>query len=392
MPAPPRASTRDDRLHRGGPGRERHPTSTSPRRLRPRACGPPDGNGCDQRDRRARPGHGSPVASTPSDDPRCTVVVPGGTSTTRTHGGTGSTSRAGRGRAPPVQIDFHLVPPLVLGLGSTGPLVVDGPGRRERPPLRPRRAAGVSFFMAPPTRTSRIRGPVPPGSRRDADTCSDVLRASAFIAIAGTAFCRISTTPDRGAIDRVLLGRPSGKGTPGDGVGARRVRSAPDAGRASPRRGRFWLAALRRTNPRGIRMLGVKQSGDAYLGDQPRAPEHPHAHPPCAAPWLVRVGDGPPPPPSAGCCATGTTWRRPSPTRSTRAALGSDGLRVWVQRPRQPERRGRVGSCEHDAELLAFGRRLRPDPAPAPPPPGRTRTLSPPPPRGPRATAASGRS
>ncbi|MBD5382109.1 hypothetical protein ACR8AM_12260 [Clavibacter sepedonicus] len=100
-----------------------------------------------------------------------------------------------------------------------------------------------------------------------------------------------------------------------------------------------------------------KQSGDATGAITP-VPEHPHAHPVRGA-WLVRVGDGP---------ALGWVLRHradlaaPFSYEVYACGLGSDGLRVWVQR-RESLNAAVAWVMQHDAELLAYGRRLRPDPA-----------------------------
>ena len=107
--------------------------------------------------------------------------------------------------------------------------------------------------------------------------------------------------------------------------------------------------------PEGIRMWS-KQSGDATGAISP-VPEHPHAHPVRGA-WLVRVGDGP---------ALGWVLRQRSDLAAPfsfevyACGLGSDGLRVWVQR-RESLNAAVAWVMQHDAELLAFARRLRPDP------------------------------
>ncbi|AWF98940.1 hypothetical protein [Clavibacter michiganensis] len=109
-------------------------------------------------------------------------------------------------------------------------------------------------------------------------------------------------------------------------------------------------------DPEGIRMWS-KQSGDATGAISP-VPEHPHAYPVRGA-WLVRVGDGP---------ALGWVLRHrddlaaPFTFEVYACGLGSDGLRVWVQR-RESLNAAVAWVMQHDAELLAFGRRLRPDPA-----------------------------
>ncbi|MGJ1767337.1 hypothetical protein [Clavibacter sp.] len=109
-------------------------------------------------------------------------------------------------------------------------------------------------------------------------------------------------------------------------------------------------------DPEGIRMWS-KQSGDATGAITP-VPEHPHAHPVRGA-WLVRVGDGP---------ALGWVLRHradlaaPFSYEVYACGLGSDGLRVWVQR-RESLNAAVAWVMQHDAELLAYGRRLRPDPA-----------------------------
>ncbi|KDP90724.1 MULTISPECIES: DUF3572 family protein [Clavibacter] len=99
-----------------------------------------------------------------------------------------------------------------------------------------------------------------------------------------------------------------------------------------------------------------KQSGDATGAISP-VPAHPHAHPVRGA-WLVRVGDGP---------ALGWVLRHrddlaaPFSYEVYACGLGADGLRVWVQR-RDSLNAAVAWVMQHDAELLAFGRRLGADP------------------------------
>ncbi|MBT1636003.1 hypothetical protein [Clavibacter michiganensis] len=99
-----------------------------------------------------------------------------------------------------------------------------------------------------------------------------------------------------------------------------------------------------------------KQSGDASGSIDP-VPEHPYAHPVRGA-WLVRVGDGP---------ALGWVLRHradlaePFSYEVYACGLGSDGLRVWVAR-RETLNAAVAWVVQHDRELVAFGRRLRPDP------------------------------
>lgn len=99
-----------------------------------------------------------------------------------------------------------------------------------------------------------------------------------------------------------------------------------------------------------------KQSGDATGAISP-VPEHPHAHPVRGA-WLVRVGEGP---------ALGWVLRHradladPFTYEVYACGLGADGLRVWVAR-RDTLNAAVAWVMQHDEQLLAFGRGLRPDP------------------------------
>ncbi|MFT2689621.1 hypothetical protein [Clavibacter zhangzhiyongii] len=109
-----------------------------------------------------------------------------------------------------------------------------------------------------------------------------------------------------------------------------------------------------------------KQSGDAAGAISP-APEHPHARPVRGA-WLVRVGEGP---------ALGWVMRHradlaePFAYEVYACGLGADGRRVWIAR-RESLNAAVAWMVQHDRELLAFARGLRPDPAqpgaPAPAP------------------------
>jgi hypothetical protein len=107
--------------------------------------------------------------------------------------------------------------------------------------------------------------------------------------------------------------------------------------------------------PEEIRMWS-KQSGDAAGAISP-APEHPHARPVRGA-WLVRVDEGP-----------GLGWvmrhrtdlAEPFAYEVYACGLGEDGLRVWVAR-RDSLNAAVAWVLQHDRELLAFARGLRPDP------------------------------